>query len=523
MRGHQPRLPGLGFEEMTSRSRGVLLALAILVASLSGPVSPAEAEPGIAVATNRILAGVYAPQQWSSAEHIQALNAASTTKISIGGIWYDVGDRSSNMVHLLDQIWSAGTTPFVNIHVGVSAAEVAAGAIDHLIRNLGTSVSYWLSKGEGRSVMLAPMPEMNGDWIPYGKTPNAFKDAYRRFVTLASESGSFERVRWVFAPNGWSAPPHKMAAYYPGADVVDLVGISAYNWGSLQAGARWTTVQETMAGALDEARGFAPEKPFLVSQTASSSFGGDKDAWIREMFAFLANDPNAVGFIYFNIEKEQDWSVYYGEGVVAPGWRDGMNLPTTSYEWPLHDWFAPGLLFVDTHPPSFNGTFADDDASAFQEDIEWLVQSGITTGCGSAAFCPASPVTRGEMAAFLVRATSLPAASADYFSDDSGSPYETSANQVKEAGITIGCTATAYCPNAPTTRGQMASFLVRALQLSPAAADYFADDGGSVHQGHINALRLAGITSGCTATSFCPSAVVTREQMAAFLHRALAP
>ena len=243
MRGHQPRLPGLGFEEMTSRSRGVLLALAILVASLSGPVTTAGAEPGIAVATNRILAGVYAPQQWSSAEHIQALNAASTTKISIGGIWYDVGDRSSNMVHLLDQIWSAGATPFVNIHVGVSAAEVAAGAVDHLIRNLGTTVSYWLSKGEGRSVMLAPMPEMNGDWIPYGKTPNAFKDAYRRFVTLASESGSFERVRWVFAPNGWSAPPHKMAAYYPGADVVDLVGISAYNWGSLQAGARWTTVR----------------------------------------------------------------------------------------------------------------------------------------------------------------------------------------------------------------------------------------------------------------------------------------
>ena len=96
------------------------------------------------------------------------------------------------------------------------------------------------------------------------------------------------------------------------------------------------------------------------------------------------------------------------------------------------------------------------------------------------------------MAAFLVRARSLPAASADYFGDDSGSPYETSANQVTEAGITTGCTATAYCPNAPTTRGQMASFLVRALQLPPAATDYFADDGGSVHQGRHQRLATGG-------------------------------
>jgi hypothetical protein len=314
-----------------------------------------------------------------------------------------------------------------------------------------------------------------------------------------------------------------MAAYYPGADVVDLVGISAYNWGSLQAGARWTTVEETMAGALNEARGFAPEKPFLVSQTASSSFGGDKDAWIREMFSFLANDPNAVGFIYFNIEKEQDWSVYYGEGVVAPGWRDGMNLSTTAYEWPLNDWFGAGTLLVDTYPKSYRGTFADDDSSSFEADIEWLFQSGITTGCGGASYCPASHVSRGQMATFLARAMGLPFANADHFFDDAGSPYEESANQVREAGIANGCSATAFCPNAPTTREQMASFLVRALGLAPSTTDYFTDDERSGHEADINALRQAGITSGCTATTFCAASPVTREQMAAFLRRALSP
>ncbi|MDQ3500751.1 MAG: S-layer homology domain-containing protein, partial [Actinomycetota bacterium] len=138
-------------------------------------------------------------------------------------------------------------------------------------------------------------------------------------------------------------------------------------------------------------------------------------------------------------------------------------------------------------------------------------------------YCPASPVTRGQMATFLSRARGLPPPTADYFADDAGSPYESSDNQVKEAGISNGCSATAFCPNAPTTREQMASFLVRALQLPASTFDYFGDDEGSIHEADINALAQAGITSGCTATTYCPGASVTREQMAAFLHRALAP
>ena len=67
----------------------------------------------------------------------------------------------------------------------------------------------------------------------------------------------------------------------------------------------------------------------------------------------------------------------------------------------------------------------------------------------------------------------------------------------------------------------MASFLARALHLPPTANDWFSDDGASPHQADINRLAEAGITGGCGATTFCPSSVITRDQMAAFLHRAL--
>jgi hypothetical protein len=67
----------------------------------------------------------------------------------------------------------------------------------------------------------------------------------------------------------------------------------------------------------------------------------------------------------------------------------------------------------------------------------------------------------------------------------------------------------------------MAAFLDRALDLPDATTDYFTDDAGSIFEGSINSLREASITTGCTATAFCPTASVQRGQMAAFLHRAL--
>ncbi len=55
-----------------------------------------------------------------------------------------------------------------------------------------------------------------------------------------------------------------------------------------------------------------------------------------------------------------------------------------------------------TLPPG--GTFVDDDGNPHEGAIEAIAAAGITTGCLPDLFCPAAPVTRAEMAAFLVRA-----------------------------------------------------------------------------------------------------------------------
>ncbi len=180
-------------------------------------------------------------------------------------------------------------------------------------------------------------------------------------------------------------------------------------------------------------------------------------------------------------------------------------------------------------PPSSESSFVDVAGSVFVDDINWLVEEGITQGCNppkNDRFCPDDEVTRDQMATFLARALGLPETAIDLFWDDANSLHEAAINSIGFAEITVGCnppTNDRYCPASGVTRAQMASFLVRAYDLPASATDLFADDSGSPHEADINALGQREVTTGCNPPEndrYCPHATVTRAQMAAFLHRA---
>jgi Leucine-rich repeat (LRR) protein len=174
--------------------------------------------------------------------------------------------------------------------------------------------------------------------------------------------------------------------------------------------------------------------------------------------------------------------------------------------------------------------FVDVDAGGVHAaSIDALWDAGITVGCGSEPlrYCPEDPVTRAQMASFLRRALDLPAAVPSGFVDvDARGVHTASIDALRAAGITVGCGSEPlrYCPEDPVTRAEMASFLRRALDLSPAVSAGFVDVGAhGVHAASIDALRAAGITVGCGSEPlrYCPEAPVTRAEMASFLQRAL--
>jgi len=116
----------------------------------------------------------------------------------------------------------------------------------------------------------------------------------------------------------------------------------------------------------------------------------------------------------------------------------------------------------------------------------------------------------------------------DPFVDDDGSTFETDIEKLAAAGITRGCNPPAndrFCPDARVTREQMAAFLVRALGYADSGGgNLFVDDDASIFEVDIDKLATAGVTRGCNPplnSQFCPGSHVTRSQMAAFLHRAL--
>ncbi len=144
-------------------------------------------------------------------------------------------------------------------------------------------------------------------------------------------------------------------------------------------------------------------------------------------------------------------------------------------------------------------------------------------------FCPDARVTRGQMAAFLTRLMFYrDGAGSDWFADDDVSIFQADIERLAEAGVTKGCNPpdnTMFCPNDPVTRGQMAAFLVRALGLTDdGGGNTFVDDDGSVFESDIAKLAAAGITAGCNPPAndrFCPNDYVTRGQMATFMWRAM--
>ena len=176
---------------------------------------------------------------------------------------------------------------------------------------------------------------------------------------------------------------------------------------------------------------------------------------------------------------------------------------------------------TNTQQTTFTPPFRDDDGLAYEQDIIALAAAGVTSGCGVERFCPFGYVSRAEMASFLQRALGLGAPTVDFFWDDTLSGHHGAINAIADAKISPGCGNGRYCPGTAVSRGELATFLTRALGLPKATRDYFWDDNGSQHEASINAIAAAGITTGCGSGTFCPWGGLTRGEMASFLVRGL--
>ncbi len=178
-------------------------------------------------------------------------------------------------------------------------------------------------------------------------------------------------------------------------------------------------------------------------------------------------------------------------------------------------------------------TFADVPlGDLFYTEIGKLSARGVTLGCGKGNYCPNDPVTREQMAAFIMRAKgefNPPMPLTQRFNDvPPSNQFYNFIDRLAALNITVGCSITPplYCPADPVLREQMAAFILRGLgEFSPPnpPTQRFNDvPPSNQFYNFIDRMAVLNITLGCSVSPplYCPASAVTRAQMAAFLVRA---
>lgn len=201
---------------------------------------------------------------------------------------------------------------------------------------------------------------------------------------------------------------------------------------------------------------------------------------------------------------------------------------------------------------------------SFYSKIETVFHFGITSGCTATEYCPRDSVSRSAMAIFIAKAIAGSGAAVPVSGTVGGNPYNCVSggtslfsdvaptaiyckhiHYIAAQNVTLGCSASRYCPDDVVTRLQMASFIAKGT-LAPGGGAavpvtygpdpvtgfsyscnagspnlHFADvPAADAFCKHVHFLWAKGIIAGCSASTYCPGDSVTRDQMAKFLTNA---
>lgn len=187
---------------------------------------------------------------------------------------------------------------------------------------------------------------------------------------------------------------------------------------------------------------------------------------------------------------------------------------------------TPEPTVAPTVQPDPQNGFSDVAKSAYYYDaVNWAVRKGVTNGTGATTFSPENPCTRAQVVTFLWRANGSPKVSgSNPFTDvAAGSYYYDAVLWAVNKGITTGTSATTFSPENACTRGQVVTFLWRANNKPAAAGGSGFTDVPADQYYHTAVLWAVGrgITNGTGGGLFSPDQTCTRGQIVTFLYRAL--
>jgi hypothetical protein len=186
-------------------------------------------------------------------------------------------------------------------------ANVIRGQYDSYIREFAESAREW-----GHPFFLRFNWEMNGNWFPWSEGVNGnkrgeFVAAWRHVHDIFTDVGA-TNATWVWCPNVGASPPERL---YPGNKYVDWTCLDGYNWGTRFNWSHWQSFNQIFRYDYRRVHKIAPSKPMVLGEVASTTYGGSKPDWIREMLKEVRTHYRAVhGLIWFDVnDRGTKWPI----------------------------------------------------------------------------------------------------------------------------------------------------------------------------------------------------------------------
>ncbi len=185
-------------------------------------------------------------------------------------------------------------------------AEIASGTQDAYLLEFAQQV-----KQHQNPITIRFGHEMNGNWYPWGNRASEYKTAFRYIVEFFRKN-NVTNVQWMWsinAENVPSSPISQVSSFYPGDDVVDLIGLDGYNFGP-SLGYPWRSFTDIFSPSYTYVSSMY-NKPLVISEVASAEIGGDKPLWVQQMLTqeLPRQFPLISEVIWFNLLKETDWRI----------------------------------------------------------------------------------------------------------------------------------------------------------------------------------------------------------------------
>lgn len=230
----------------------------------------------------------------------------------------------------------------------IPAGDITSGGWDDYLSSMGALLAR-----TGKPVCIRFAHEMNLERYHWGSaseftasSPALYRSMFQYVVRKVKSAGATNTL-WIFCPNCESIPNpsvasafqwNKIGSWYPGDDVVDIAGLDGYNWGNTRKkvehgwDSSWRSCSDIFGSGLQELRGTVGSMPIILGEIASTKSGGDREAWIRDAFAFCLRE-RLSGLLWFQVQKELDWPLTASDDFIFRGGQSGRPSSPKSLSW----------------------------------------------------------------------------------------------------------------------------------------------------------------------------------------------